>query len=404
MTCQIERLSPQELFDQMKSRFSVNVLGGADVVPESLEWYVVANDYAMTEQFYSIAEQQWKARDPRYACCDDLIAMAAQDGVYPYPAGFAQGYVKFTGTGGSPLPDYIDVVFGQSTYRVVSELPSTFPTKGSMIARVRAVVPGPDGNNAPASGNGRTFIKIDGVDRTVTSYGAKFCGGNEGEECEAFRQRYINRLAYKPRATDAWLREKILEWPCATRVVERGGECCETAATGRCGCSSCSNTNEYYVFFDDSFECGVPEQCVIDELNDWLWGLPKGRGLGQAEIGVCGHIYRAEPIKLDVTITGLGCYSPAQIADAQAAIARVFKSAVPSTMFTIRSVEIAVAQALGGISDFELVFSTNTASLVDGKDPAIYTPCGDFDAQCDQVPCLGDIKLVDTIEDDTGCP
>lgn len=404
MTCQIERMQPQELFDQVKSRFSVNVLNGADITPESLEWYVVSNDYAMTEQFYAIAEQQWKARDPRYACCDDLIAMAALDGVYPYAAGFAQGYVRLTGVGGTAMPNYMDVVLGSFTYRTVSQLPAVFPIVGSMVVRVRAIVPGPEANDGPASGNGRTFAPIPGIDRTVVPCGQRFCGGTEAESCEAFRQRYINRLAYKPRAVDSWLQEKILEWPCATRVMPRGGECCEDLVSEPCGCSNCTNTNEYYVFFDDSFECGVPDQTVIDEMDEWLFGSPKGRGMGQVEIGVCGKLYRATAVKLNVTITGLGCYTPAQVADAQLAISRVFKSAVPSTMFTVRALDIAVAQALGGNSDFEIGLTTDPSSYVDGKDPARYTQCGDFDAKCDQFPCLGTVRIVDVINDDTGCP
>lgn len=104
MSCNLTRPTPDELFSKIKNNFSANVLGGAEVIPESLEWYVVTNDYAMTEEFYSISEQQWKERDPRYACCDNLVSMAERDGVYPRPATFSQGFVQITGTANSPIP------------------------------------------------------------------------------------------------------------------------------------------------------------------------------------------------------------------------------------------------------------------------------------------------------------
>lgn len=404
MTCKLSRPDPQALFDDVKARFETTVLGGATVIPESLEWYVVTNDYAMQEHFYSMAEQQFQARDPREACCDDLVAMAALDGVYPKPAGFSQGYVRFTGTPNAALPTSIDIMLGSYRFRTASQLPAVMPSDGQLTSRVQAVVPGPDSNSGPASGTGTLFAPIAGVNNVVTPFGTTFCGGTEAEECEAFRTRYLTRMQYQPRATDKWLREKILEWPCATRVVERGGECCEEQGGTNCGCSNCGATNEYYVFADNNFECGIPDKCFVDELNEWLFGTPKGFGMGQVEIGVCGQVYAAKGVTLNVVIDGLGCATPSQIAQVRLAVQRVFRSAIPSTLFSVRSLEIAISQVMGGSDDFSVALVTPPEDIVDGVDPVRYTSCGDFDARCDETPCLGTITFPTAVSEVSACP
>ena len=49
MACVILRPEPQALFDSLRNAFSNTVLGGGKVIPESNEWYVIANDYAARE-------------------------------------------------------------------------------------------------------------------------------------------------------------------------------------------------------------------------------------------------------------------------------------------------------------------------------------------------------------------
>ena len=79
---------PIRRFCSIRSRrmFASTVLGGGKVIPRVNEWYVVANDYAMAEQFYAIADQMWRENNPETACCDNLYKMAAQHGVFPAPA------------------------------------------------------------------------------------------------------------------------------------------------------------------------------------------------------------------------------------------------------------------------------------------------------------------------------
>ena len=109
MTCIILRPDPKQLFDQIKNQFSSTVLGGEQVIPESNEWYVVSNDYAMAEQYFAIADQMWRETNPETACCENLYKMAAQNGVFPYPASHAQGYAKLTGEVGSPVPQSLEI-------------------------------------------------------------------------------------------------------------------------------------------------------------------------------------------------------------------------------------------------------------------------------------------------------
>ncbi|MGL5736317.1 MAG: baseplate J/gp47 family protein, partial [Beijerinckiaceae bacterium] len=190
LTCTLKRPAPQTLFDRVKNLFSANVLGGADVIPESNEWYVVQNDYATQEMYYSLAEQMWRERDPRYACCDNLVEMAARDGIYPRPAAHAQGYVKVTGTAGSAIPSTFNVTSGGQTYTVApgAILPTVVPTTLTFTARVMAVDAGSAGNGLGTTA-GRITTSIPGISQDVQVCGGYFCGGSDAETCEEFRQR-----------------------------------------------------------------------------------------------------------------------------------------------------------------------------------------------------------------------
>lgn len=392
MTCILDRPTPRALFDRIKGNFEANVLGGYNVVPESVEWYVISNDYAMAEAFYSTAEAQWKARDPRFACCDDLYAMAARDGIYPKPAGFAQGYVRVTGNAGANVPDPLEVVIGDQHYVATGTIPDVMPNAKYFDVRVKAIVPGVEGNVALKNTTGSLANNSAGIDNTVTPFGSSFCGGSAAEDCEDFRTRYIDRLAYKPIANAAWLEAKMFEWPCVTRVVPRGNNCCtyvsrEGCGCAACGCNTCTQDLNFYPLFDDTFDCGIPPQCVIDDMNDWLFGSPQGRGLGQAPVGICGMLYAPDASMIDVRVTGLACSTPAEQAKIRRRIRDVFKLAVPSSLFTRRSIELAIAQVTGTSENFEVVFEDNTGNMV-------FDDCGNMDSPCDVMPCLDSITFV----------
>lgn len=381
MGCSITRPDPQVLFDRYKTMFSANVLGGSPVIPESNEWYVVAMDYAAAEEFFSISEQSWKERDPRYACCDNLYDLASVDGMYPKSAGFAQGYVQITGIPGSQLIPGLQVAFNDAIYQSSGAVPLVLPVSGSTVIRVRSVVAGSAGNIAGSQNvTGTLQSQLVGVDRVVTLFGGQLCGGSESETCEEFRSRYLKRKQYQPRATDAWIRTKLLEWPCATRVCQRGEACC--SQSDDCGCSDCGGKLQYHVLFDGTFECGVAPQCVIDEINLWMFGDPQGYGLGETEAGVCGLVYPVTAATVNILIDGISCITPAQEQEIQDQVEDLFRNVCPSGTLYKRQVETLIAQIVGSATSFDVVMTSASPNVS-------LTACGDIDSKCDILPCLG---------------
>src|SRR5262245_56814265 len=193
MACTILRPDPQTLFDQLRSMFSSTVLGGGQVIPESNEWYVVTNDYAMAEQFYAVADQMWRETNPETACCDNLYKMAAQNGVFPNPAQHAEGYVKLTGVAGAAIPTNLEIQTDQGIYVSVGTIPLSIGANNESIIRVRAITPGPEMNSSGEITTGTITTPAPNIDTDVTVCGGQFCGGANAEECEAFRQRYLRR-------------------------------------------------------------------------------------------------------------------------------------------------------------------------------------------------------------------
>jgi hypothetical protein len=292
MACTLLRPEPQALFNQLRSMFSSTVLGGGKIIPESNEWYVVSNDYAMAEQFYAIADQMWRETNPETACCDNLFIMAAQHGVFPKPAGHAEGYARLTGVVGTAIPATLEIQTAIGIYVSVGTIPLIMPDSSTIVVRIRSLLPGTAGNAGGDITTGTLVTPAPGIDGDVQICGGTFCGGAEAEDCESFRKRYLERLAYQPRATQAWLREKLLEFPCATRVCVREGSCCRcNAQCSECGCINCGNRMEFYVLFDGIFPCGIPTQNVVDDITEWIFGEHQGYGEGQVEIGVCGTIF-----------------------------------------------------------------------------------------------------------------
>lgn len=388
MVCKLDRPAPQELFDRIKNNFSANVLGGYEVIPESNEWYVVSNDYMMHEAFYSMAEAQWKAQDPRYMCCDDLYDYAGVRGFAPNPASPAQGYVTISGTPGTIIPTPIEIVIEDQNFRSTGTVPSAMPAEGSFDVRVKAVVPGVDSNIAVTSSTGTLATAVGGLNNEVAVRGTSFCGGADAEDCETFRSRFLLAHGYHPRANVQWIIDKLKEWPCVTRVCERAGSCCEAPLEGNdCGCNTCSQSLGFYVMLDGTFDCGIPPSCVITDINNWMWGDPPGKGLGQADFGMCGEIFAPVASVIDVIVTGMACATTAQMQIVRDRIKDLFLTACPSQLFQVKQVELAIAQVVGFSDAFEVTFFDTTGNMT-------FTPCGDLDPNCDIMPCLGQIEFV----------
>src|SRR5579864_6200110 len=116
MACIILRPDPKVLLEQIQSAFQSTVLGGGRIIKKNNEWYVVANDYAMAEQFYAIADQMWRENNPETACCENLYKMAAQHGVFPRPASYAEGYARLYGVAGAAVPPSMEIQTSAGTY------------------------------------------------------------------------------------------------------------------------------------------------------------------------------------------------------------------------------------------------------------------------------------------------
>jgi hypothetical protein len=400
MTCTITRPDPKELFDHLSNMFSSTVLGGGRIIPESNEWYVVANDYAAAEQYYAIADQMWRETNPETACCENLYKMAAQHGVFPKPASHAEGYARLFGVEGATIPPSLEITTTAGNFVSVGSIPLTMPPEGTIVIRIRALTPGADYNAQGTVTTGTLTTPAPGIEPEVVICGGTFCGGAAEEDCEAFRKRYLERLAYQPKATMAWIQAKLMEWPCATRVCVREGSCCRCDPTCTectdCGCKNCGNQMQFYVLFDDTFPCGIPPQSVVDDITDWLFGEHQGYGEGQVEIGVCGQIYAPIPLMVDVIIDIAGCPSTGQKQMITEQIEALFKRICPSMPLLNKQLELIIASIIGPEINASVRFEV--VGYEDQKPPfpreLVYmTECG-LEPECDVLPCLNEVSFV----------
>jgi hypothetical protein len=377
--------------------FSSTVLGGGKVVPESNEWYVVSNDYAAAEQFYAIADQMWREANPETACCESLYKMAAQHGVFPKPASHAEGYAKLTGVAGSAIPPSLEIQTSVGTYVSVGTIALTMPDSGEIIIRIRALTPGAEYNSAGSVITGTLTTPAPGLNTDVAICGGQFCGGGAAETCEEFRKRYLERLAYQPRATMAWIKQKLLEFPCATRVCVREGACCRcNAECTDCGCKNCGNRMEFYVLFDGVFPCGIPPQNVVDDITLWLFGEHQGYGEGQVEIGVCGQIYAPIPLLVNVFIDIEGCPSASQKQVIEDQIHALFGRICPSMPLLSKQLELIIANVVGAEINAQARFEFVG---YEGQAPPyprnlVYVDSCSLEPECDVLPCLNEVTFV----------
>jgi len=401
MTCSLERPSLQNIFNRQRDMFSTTVLNGSPIIPESNEWYVVALNAAMVEEFYAITEQQWKERDPRYACCDNLYKLAAAEGIYPRTSKRAEGYVKLLGTAGSVLPSTIEVILGTRNYRSIGVVPTTMPQAGEIIINVRAVEGGVEGNSDGVVTTGTLASAIAGVDRTVEVCGGMLCGGEPAEDCEAFRRRYLDRKTYQPRATATWLKNKILEWPCATRVLDRAGSCCgcgDDCLDPECKCVSCGDNMEFYVMFDNSFPCGIPPESVVAQLNQWVFGEHAGYGEGLVEIGVCGRIVQPIADMVNIRVDIEDCPTAGQQNQIENDIIAFMKTIAPSQPIRMQQIELIVANVMGGAVNT----SARMEQVTPNREAGYINDCGDYYPECDYLPCLNEVTFT-KLEGGLGC-
>lgn len=383
MVCKLSRPSQQDLFNRVRDMFSSTVLGGANVIPESNEWYAVSLNYAMAEEFYAVSEQAWRERDPRYACCENLVDMAEKDGVYPRPATAAQGYIKMTGVAGTILEQGLLFNFRDQVYMPASTLPGSMPVNGFLVLRVQAVIPGATGNMTGLI-EGTIQDAPEGIDPTVTLYGERFCAGADAETCEQFRSRYLERLAYKTSYGIDWIKQKVLEWPCVSSVCVRDGSCCVITVDNYGKKVRCDEGVHLYALFDTTFPCGLAPECVTEEISEWIFGEVQGIGLGQAEWGMFGKIHTAEPGYVIIKADGIACATPSQQQEIIDRVEDFILRNCPSQTVKLRDISTIIQQVLGPGFDFGVYIEKP-----DWDDPKIeINDCGDAVPICDVKVCL----------------
>jgi uncharacterized phage protein gp47/JayE len=397
MACLLTKPDAQELWSKIEAQFSADVLGGGNIIPESNEWYLVNLDFAVRNEFYSIAEQMWRERDPRYACCDNLIAMAALDGIYPKPAGFSQGYVRLTGTSGTILSQDMQIEINGENYVPAGTSLGLINSDGFAILRVKAIEAGSNGNASPGA-TGTILNPPDGINAEVTLYGS-FCGGSPAEDCDTFRVRYIDRIKYKPSANLDWIKQKVAEWPCVTNVCERGSACCELDEDNNV---ICPDTFHLYVMMQGTFECGLAPQCVIDEMNAWLNGENPGYGQGQLPFGICGTIDYVQGAYIDIVIDGAACATEAQRTEIQSRIRDFVSNTCPSENLILNQINLIIAQIIGNTSDLSVSIRDYSDDTHSAEGIRIDT-CGDVNVDCGYKVCLHNIEFVNLNQTTSGC-
>jgi hypothetical protein len=227
--------------------------------------------------------------------------------------------------------------------------------------------------------------QITGVDTTVSVYGGQFCGGTLAEDCEAFRQRYLDRMKYKPFIGIDIVKEALLTWPCVTRVCERGGVCCDTDdRPDWAGGVDCQRQIRLYAIFEDTFDCGAAPQNIIDEMQEWLFGAVQGVGQGQAPWGIAGKIYKYDGALVTISVDGMACQAPGVANLIRNRMLEFVRRNCPSEILYVRDLNAIVAQIVGGTSGFDV--------RIDSTDPRIrINTCGDAEPDCDVRICLEDV-------------
>lgn len=415
MVTSLQRPDAQTLFNDMRALFETTVLGGGQVIPESNEWYAVTLQYAMAESFYAISDQAWRERDPRQACEDNLVAAAAKDGVFPLPAQSAQGFIKITGTVGEALPSPIEFEIDGQQFTTANQenQPLFIETDGEAVVRVAAVTPGAAGNlTAPQTVTATTAL----TNVTDLEMCGNFCSGADAENVETFRSRYVSRLQFQPRATATWVRERLADWPCVTRVIDRVGSCCTSDSSasdcggvmggavvsgcGDCGCGACSGQIQYYVMFDNTFPNGIPPRSVLDEIQTWMFGNPQGYGFGQVEIGVCGKLFDVNPVAVDVNIELTDCPNATELDTVRTAVTEFFATLEPSQKLEVGDIRDTITRLVTTLTDYEVtVTPVNNAQFYgspygENTDLAtVYaTPCA-LEPDCDTMLTLNSVSI-----------
>jgi uncharacterized phage protein gp47/JayE len=368
------RPEPKKLYNQIRDLFSVYVLGGAPIIPESNEFYVVNNDYASAETIYSNIQRTLKELDWETACCSNLYKAASDLGIYPRPKMRHRGFVKIMGVNSTNIPLGTKFNIGQNVFEIDQQLSGNIYNieNGVVYIGVKNTVDELLGD-VPSITNLQTPI----VGVTEVKLLGYLCGGDTEENCEEFRKRAIQRrkTAYKPNIK--WVVEKLEEFPCVTRVAIR--ECDECLYDG--------NTN-VYVFFDNTFEYGIPPLNVVRQIDKWFYGKVKGAGQGQAPIGMFGSVYVPEVKKVDIQIISADCLSNNEINSFKTKLQELFSNFNPGDKLPKLWINVLLLNVNPNLTSYTVKI------LVDGVEHNEW--CNhdeDLNVECDELIVLGEVTI-----------
>jgi len=387
MTACFVRPTTTQLYQSLSALFSANVLGGAPIIPESNEYYLLGNDVAAAELYYSLSAQQWEQTQDETACCDALIANNAPLGLIPKGATFTQLYIQCTGPAFSPVPPNLQCQIGSQTYNLSTATnanPPTLDNTGQAILLMTSLVPGTQVNFDTNSAITSIAAAVPGITATLTivppgwattvTTQGNGCGGLDAETCDQFRARVIARKQFTPNADFAYIQEQALNWPCITRVLLRT-------------CQTCCNDGqmELYAFADDSFPYGILPASALPGLNTYIFGSTPGLGTGKAPIGIFGNFFQVFTSTVNLNFFNMSCVSAAQFTQIQNALAALFATFAPGEVICVKLIDAVVI----GINPA----CCNYVLEVTPTDKNITIDCfGDITPLCDILPILGTIS------------
>lgn len=383
MTACFVRETTTEIYTRLSSLFSANVLGGAPIIPESNEYYLLGNDVAAAELYYSLSAQQWLETQDDTACCDALIAKNAKLGLVPYGATFSNVYIVCHGPVGSTVPSNLQCQIGSVTYNLSTATnanPAVLDVNGGAVLLVTSLVPGAQPNadtnaainsiNTGVAGVSATLTVVPpGWSTDITVFG-QACGGTDAETCDQFRSRVIARKKLPPVADFAYIQEQALKWPCVTRVLRRNcGDCCNDGQM------------QLYAFSDSSFPYGIMPATALPGLNTFIFGEVPGLGLGKAPVGVFGAFYAVGQAKININFFNMTCISAAQFTEIQNQLYDLFATFIPGQIICSKLIDAIVIGVNPACCNYVLqVTAADAHSNIDCN--------GDITPKCDFLPVL----------------
>lgn len=388
MTTCFVRPSISEMYARISAAFTANVLGGAPIIPESIEYFLTGNDLAAMELYYSLSQKQWDQTQDPTACCDALIANNAPFGFVPEGASFTNGYANIVG--GPPndlIPPTLQIQIGSSTYNLstaTNSNPANLDSNGNATLLFQSQVPGLQVNldtntsinqlGTISSVTATILVVPPGWPSNVIPQGL-FCGGNDPESCDAFRARIIARKKFQPVADSARLQREILTWPCVTRVMQRTcGDCCNDGQL------------QFYAFMDNSFPNGIVPSSALSGLQTFIFGATSGLGQGKAPVGIFGSFFVVAPVTVDIMFYQMTCISPSQFTLIQQLIGQLFATLTPGETVKSKWIDAIIISVNPNCTDYvmQVTISNPLFGSIDCN--------GNLAPICDVLPVIGTIN------------